>query len=144
MPQWGGWPHLPKFDAAAVQMHRPFTRHAFSAAAILTLQAPDRTVNPYDLRIFASRWHALVGDCGARTSSQYGVGVRYTTAKASEHVIAHYGEESVELRGEPGDLYVFNSEFLHSLPPIQGDRSRAVLGAIVGYSAGGGDVEIWS
>ena len=42
-----------------------------------------------------------------------------------------------------GDLYVFNSEHVHTTPPIRGKASRGVLSSIVGLSADAGDAEVW-
>ena len=83
-----------------------------------------------------------------RTLQSYGVGARF------EEVMHHRPLPSLEpfrnhtpyvdLTGEPGDLYLFNSEYLHELPPILGECSRAVLGAVTGFSADEAEtVEVW-
>ena len=86
-------------------------------------------------------------------ASSYGTGARYNASIAREF----YGRgiPYVDIKGEEGDLYLFNSEHLHMLPPLPGvrhskpsvqlSRSRSVLGALVGYSAEpGSKVEVWS
>jgi hypothetical protein len=48
-----------------------------------------------------------------------------------------------DLRGDAGDLYLFNSEHVHSTPTIRGSMSRGVLSSIVGMSAAGKEMELW-
>ena len=36
---------------------------------------------------------------------------------------------------DAGDLYVFNSNRLHAVPPVLGGRDRVALGTFLGYSA---------
>jgi hypothetical protein len=47
----------------ASQKIGPFVRHSFTAAAILTLNPPERELNPIDLNIRKQRWHSLVFNC---------------------------------------------------------------------------------
>ena len=134
---------LRRFDEQTLRHYAPLTHHMFSTAAILTLQAPARDRNPIDLRIFQSRWQTLIGDCRLKLANMYGVGGRLGEAGMRDFYAQSVPH--VDIRGDPGDLYLFNSEHLHDLPSILGDRSRAVLGAVVGYSADPGDnMEVWS
>ena len=50
----------------------------------------------------------------------------------------------IEIRGNPGDIYLFNSEFIHMSPTIHGDTERIVAGAVAGFSANSAQVELWS
>ena len=36
---------------------------------------------------------------------------------------------------EGGDLYVFNSNRLHAVPPVHGMRDRIAVGTFLGYSS---------
>ena len=72
------------------------SRHAFTTAAILTLQAPERERNPYDLRVHRARWHSLVHNCSVRSSTGYGIGQRLDEVSFPE------GVPHVDIRGEPG------------------------------------------
>ena len=65
----------------------PFARHTFTAAAILTLNPPQRALNPIDLEIRRHRWHSLVFNCSVLTSDGYGVGIRLR-ASARTHTCA--------------------------------------------------------
>ena len=111
-------------------------RHPFTTAAIFTLQAPDRMLNPYDLRVYRARWQALVHNCSITSTTAYGLGQRLD--RATFPSVSH-----ADLRGDEGDLYVFNSEHVHTTPPIRGKASRGVLSSIVGLSADAGDAEVW-
>ena len=133
----------------------PLRKHSFAPAAILTLQAPSRELNLADLRIYRTRWPALLHNCSINTAGVVGVGVRLAGVNQSdprgdlgEPVQSTLSEElkqrPVDLMGAPGDLYLFNSEFVHTTPYIQGLRERIVLGAIVGLSNGSRQVEVWS
>ena len=55
-------------------------RHPFTTAAIFTLQAPDRMLNPYDLRVYRARWQALVHNCSITSTTAYGLGQRLDRA----------------------------------------------------------------
>lgn len=113
-------------------------------------QAADRSKNPSDLRIWRSRWPELLPNCSLRTVNAYAVGARFAAVGASghdSHALNRFrrATQHVDLRGEPGDMYLFNSEYLHELPTIKGKRWRAVLGGTVGYSSDKGEVmEVWS
>ena len=118
-------------------------RHAFSTAAILTLQSPDRRTNPYDLRVYRARWPALLANCSVRSATAYGIGQRLDEATWPEAEVPY-----VDLHGDEGDLYLFNSEHAHRTPVIRGDASRVVFSSIVGFSSletapGARDVEVW-
>lgn len=156
------------FGGINVDSHSPLRKHSFSAATILTLQAPVRKDNPYDLRLYRARWPAFLNNCSVRLSNVHGVGghfgyVNLTDGKIrtwfEANVIARMDgneammrdtvpvavrEKPVDLIGEPGDLYIFNSEFMHRTPPIVGRRARIVVGGVVGYSQGTPGIEVWS
>lgn len=126
------------FDPEYVRNYPVPARHHFSAAAILTLQSPERERNPYDLRIYAARWPSIVRNCSIRTTSVGGINVRLDSSTWPADM------PYVDVRGEAGDMYLFNSEHVHITPTIRGDRSRVVVGGIAGYSAGDGPVDVWS
>ena len=50
----------------------------------------------------------------------------------------------VEMRADPGDLFLFNSEFFHDTPRIYGTSSRTVFNSFAGFSAAGGAVEVYA
>lgn len=116
-------------------------RHAFTTAAIFTVQSPDREHNPYDLRVYRARWQSLVGNCSVRSAMGYGLGQRLDEAT----FFPHGGVEHVDIRGDEGDLYIFNSEHAHTTPTIRGGVSRGVLASVLGLShaEAQGDVEVW-
>ena len=129
-----------------------YRRNSFSTSAILTLQAPARPIgvgeasadtshrNPYDLRLWRVRWPALLHNCSIRTDMAYGAGVRLIADSLPQAL----RDNHVTIRAEPGDLYLFNSEFLHMTPTIHGRKERIVLGAVAGYSSQSRRVEVWS
>lgn len=127
------------------------SRHTFSASVILTLQAADRHTkkvknttsrregNPFDLTMYRTRWPELLHNCSVRATT-YGVGGKLN----GRTVPAAVTHNPIEVRGEAGDLYLFNSEFLHLTPKIAGDTERIVAGGVAGYSEGKATVELWS
>ena len=52
-------------------------------------------------------------------------------------------EVGAQLYAEPGDLYLFNHEFIHDTPLIIGETGRTVVQAIVAYSADSAEVEVY-
>ena len=75
----------------------------------------------------------------------YGVGVRLEERGIPADLDDATAGTYVPLRGDAGDLHLFNSEFVHDTPPIVGASSkRVVVGATVGFSDAGGAVEVWS
>ena len=42
---------------------------------------------------------------------------------------------ALNLSLDAGDLYIFNSNRLHEVPPVLGSRDRVALGSFLGYSA---------
>lgn len=96
-------------SAAEASRFGALTRHRFAASAILTLHAPNRTLNPFDLNVFRTRWPAMLHNCSVRTVDAYGVGVRFKRDSMPEGVF----HRALTVRAEPGDLFLFNSEFFH-------------------------------
>ena len=132
-------------DFTTVRTFEPLAAHTFSASAILTLAAPDREANPVDLRVWRRRWPALLTRCDLSTKNVYGVGVRLEERGIPADLDDATAGTYVPLRGDAGDLHLFNSEFVHDTPPIVGASSkRVVVGATVGFSDAGGAVEVWS
>ncbi len=58
---------------------------------------------------------------------------------ANENNIEHC---QVEL--EQGDLYFFNTQCIHEVPPVQGNRARIVLAVFIGYSPDDNEIFVWS
>ena len=116
------------------------TRHPFAASAILTLHAPDRELNPHDLNIFRVRYPRLLRNCSVATSDAYGVGVRFKRDTVPQSTF----REPVQVRADPGDLFLFNSEFLHDTPRINGAGTRTVFNSFAGFAASGGPVEVYA
>jgi len=115
-------------------------RHHFAASAILTLHAPDRKLNPYDLSVFRTRWPALLHNCSVQTVDAYGVGVRFNRTTMPDPVLTN----PLKLRADPGDLFLFNSEYFHDTPTIRGEGSRTVFNSFAGYSSPHGAVEVYA
>ena len=116
------------------------TRHRFAASAILTLHAPDRSSNPFDLNVFRHRWPALLENCSVKYVDAYGIGVRFQRATIPPPVLAN----PLTVTANPGDLFLFNSEFFHDTPRIVGAGSRTVFNSFAGFSSGGGVVEVYA
>jgi len=125
---------------AEASRFRALTRHTFAASAILTLHAPDRNDNPIDLNVFRHRWPALLENCSVRAVDAYGVGARFRRDSVPSQVL----ESPLTVRADPGDLFLFNSEFFHDTPRILGMSSRTVFNSFAGFSAGGGPVEVYA
>ena len=107
------------------------TRHHFAASAIFTMHEPDRTLNPFDLHVFRTRWPALLYNCSVLTVDAYGVGARFQRDTMPPFIF----EQPVKVTGRPGDLFLFNSEYFHDTPRITGKSSRTVFNSFAGYSA---------
>ncbi len=54
------------------------------------------------------------------------------------------GIERVRVQLQPGDLYVFSSEFVHEVPNISGETPRIVLAAFFGWSQDEEEMFVWS
>ena len=51
----------------------------------------------------------------------------------------------LQVRAQPGDLFIFNSEFLHDTPLIKDARSlRTVFNSFAGYSANSSDITVYA
>ena len=118
-------------EPAAVMRYQALTRHNFAASAIFTMHAPNRSLNPFDLNIFRTRYPALMRNCSVRTIDAYGIGARFDRNTVPPHVLAR----PIQLRADPGDLFLFNSEFLHDTPRILGRGSRTVFNSFAGFSS---------
>lgn len=128
-------------SAREVAKYGAITRHHFAASAILTLHAPDRALNPFDLNIFRTRWPALLNNCSVRTVDAYGVGARFNRSTMPPQMFS----DPLTIRADPGDLFLFNSEFFHDTPTIRGESSRTVFNSFAGYSSdGNGAVEVYA
>jgi hypothetical protein len=57
---------------------------------------------------------------------------------AREHQLA-----SCRVELEPGDLYVFNTRYIHEVPGVAGQLPRVVLAAFLGYSAHDPQMMVW-
>ena len=114
-------------------------RHSFAAAAIFTVQAPKRSKNHFDLRIYKVRWQAMVRNCTLRSTPSGGIYQRVTGVDPFQGTQIHH----VDIVGNPGDLYLFNSENFHITPEIVGPSARTVLTAIAAYSEDSDTVEIY-
>ena len=103
-----------EYKPSRVREYAALRRHHFSTAAILTLQAPDWRYNPtcgFTTRGGRSCHRLAVLRPPARTALASG-----STRAPSP------GVPYVDLRGDAGDLYLFNSEYVHITPKI---RARA-------------------
>ena len=52
-------------------------------------------------------------------------------------------QEAMKMRGDPGDLFLFNSEYFHDTPTVVGPAPRTVFNAFASYSAGSSDLELY-
>ena len=132
--------HTMGTSPVAASRFQALTRHRFAASAIFTMHAPNRSMNPVDLNIFRTRWPALIFNCSVRTVDAYGVGARFQRDTMPGYVLSR----PVEMRADPGDLFIFNSEFFHDTPRISGAGSRTVFNSFAGYSSDGGAVEVYA
>ena len=53
-------------------------------------------------------------------------------------------EAPVHITAAPGDLFLFNSEFLHDTPVIRGRSPRTVFNAFAGFSSMGDELELYA
>ena len=113
-------------------------RHTFAAAAIFTVQAPQRESNPYDLRVYHARWPRFVRNCSFQSTPS---GSIYQRVKGNPFESMEV--PFVDITGNAGDVYLFNSENFHSTPRIRGESARTVLTSIVAYSEGSDTLEIF-
>ena len=118
-----------KTSPAEASKFKALTRHPFAASAILTLHAPTRgELNPFDLNIFRHRWPALLDKCSVRAADAYGVGARLHRETVPPQVL----ENPLTVRADPGDLFLFNSEFFQCArrdriqPPSPCPLARAI------------------
>ena len=119
---------------------RALTRHSFAASALLTLHAPDRAINPVDLNIYRARFPAFLTDCSVRHSDAYAVGARMER----HHFPRALLRRPQTIAAEPGDLFLFNSEFFHDTPKIVGAKARTVFNAFAAYSREHAEVELYA
>ena len=52
--------------------------------------------------------------------------------------------QNCSVRADPGDLFIFNSEFFHDTPRIQGMSSRTVFNSFAGFSSDNSAVEVYA
>ena len=110
-------------------------RFRYQFSALLLLQPPRPTTTSAgpapDVTLFDPHIEDIVKDCElSGLSHSVGVHVkgfdksrRFNTARMHN------------LSLEAGDLYVFNSNRLHAVPPVLGQRDRIALGTFLGYSS---------
>jgi hypothetical protein len=127
-------------EASTAARYHALTGHRFAASAIFTMHAPARASNPVDLRVFRTRFPGILRNCSVLTVDAYGVGVRFRRETFPAHIL----EQSLTITAEPGDLFLFNSEYFHDTPVIKGEQSRTVFNSFAGFSADGGPVELYA
>lgn len=119
--------------------YKVFTESSFTASAILTLHAPRRESDPFDTRLYRTRWPALLPNCSVRASESYGVGVRF-----HRHTLpAAFVAEPLALSPDPGDFFIFNGEYLHDTPTIN-EGLRLVLNSFIGMSEHSDEVTVFA
>lgn len=128
-----------KTSPREVTSFKAISRNRFAASAILTLHAPEREANPVDLRVYRTRWPALLGNCSVRTNDAYGVGVRFNPKSFPQHTL----RKPLLIRGDPGDFFLFNSEYFHDTPEVVGPSTRTVFNSFASYSASSDDLELY-
>ncbi len=52
--------------------------------------------------------------------------------------------ENCQVELQQGDLYFFNTQCIHEVPPVQGNRARIVLAVFIGYSPDDNEIYVWS
>lgn len=52
--------------------------------------------------------------------------------------------DNCQVELEQGDLYFFNTQCIHEVPPVQGNRARIVLAVFIGYSPDDNEIYVWS
>ena len=135
------------------QLHR--YRHQFSA--LVSLQqpgdAPDETRTERDttasaeVQLFDAHWRDLLHACndsahGVR-GTPYEVGVAFTAWKTHDWQRAGRGRAH-NLSLGVGDVYIFNSNRVHEVLPVQPGKPRLTLGTFVGYDEHAGELLAWS
>jgi hypothetical protein len=84
-------------------------------------------------------WARVCAAAQVLTNDGYGVGIRLRR-ETLPHSLRTGG---AQLSAQPGDLYLFNHEFVHDTPEIAGEIGRTVVQAIVAYSKDSEDVEVY-
>ena len=100
-------------------------RYQFSALLMLQPAAIGTDVALFDPHI-----EELIEDCDVSGLS-HSVGVHVKGFERSERFKR---SRHLNLTLRAGDLYVFNSNRLHVVPPVAGTRDRVAFGAFLGYS----------
>jgi len=126
-------------SSAETLKYSVFTKKPFTASAILTLHSPDRESDPFDTRVYRTRWPAMMHNCSIRATESYGVGLRF----ARDTVPSHLLERPLRVSPRPGDFFIFNGEFLHDTPQISRGL-RTVINSFVGMSDHEDDVVLFA
>ena len=104
-------------------------RFRYQFSALLMLQQPEG--GAADVTLYDSHWEDLLDDCElSGISHTVGVHVQGYESSRRRARARHFN-----LSLQPGDLYIFNSNRLHVVPPVGIGRERIVLGSFLGYSS---------
>ena len=76
---------------------------------------------------------------GPRTRAD-GVGARLKRGSLPAAVL----RAPINITAQAGDVFLFNSEFLHDTPKIMGESARTVFNSFAGWSRDHGEVELYA
>jgi len=130
---YGGYTYAPHFDSVRLREKREdYAVHRFDHqfAGVLVLRNSVREGRSAECTLHRYLWQPEAQpDLDARTFHQFA---------------AERGIENTQVHLEAGDLYFFNTRSIHEVPGVAGPEPRVVLATFIGYSAGDGEVFVWS
>ncbi len=125
--------HGPHYDSASKKsklFNYAVSRFQHQFAGVLCFQNSNEVGESGEPFLYNCTWSSTVQE--AREKSRF-------REYATEQGIAH-----VQVQLEPGDLYFFYSENLHEVPPVIGDKPRAVLATFLAMSPDDPEIFVWS
>ena len=145
MPHAGYPPHIDSVRQREKRTGYAVHRFERQLAGILCLQTPDRSAHSCDAIQYRCTWNEEL----SRLLQTEWTG-REQVMKTSfnrepfNRFIAENGIPSCRVVLSPGDMYFFNTEYLHEVPAFKGNRVRIVEATFFGYSRGDPDIFVWS
>ncbi len=138
MPNWGYTPHIDSVRLRDGLKNYAVHRFHTQLGGILLVQAPEDKPTGFDSIIYRSEWeknleleHYDAGGKAIQTEVFYDYAKKYR--------IESYGVSLAE-----GDIYFFNSHYLHEAPCFTGNRPRIVLATFFGYTDDDPEIFVWS
>lgn len=143
MPYWGYAPH---FDSVRRREKRTgYAVHRFQhqLAGILLLQSAELTPENSCQSIL---YRVEVG-ATPKGQDQTGISVDTFNSMDPDAFRAYVSRENIphyQMVLEPGDMYFFNSEFVHEVPMFTGNQPRINMATFFGYSPAEQEIFVWS